>query len=89
VPFEAPLREVEAAMRGLGGRPHWGKHSWTTAAQHRDRYPRWDAFAAARAQLDPGGRFANAFTERTLGSQEAAPLAPVGGDRPDQIVPGE
>jgi L-gulono-1,4-lactone dehydrogenase len=89
VPFEAPLREVEAAMAAFGGRPHWGKRSWLTAAELEGRYPRWAAFAAVRRMLDPEGRFANAFTERMLGSQEAAPLAAVGRHGTGQLVAGE
>jgi FAD-linked oxidoreductase len=67
--FEA----VEQIMLGLGGRPHWGKRHFQTAATLRDRYPDWDRFQAIRARLDPEGRFANAWTERVLG--------PVGADR--------
>ena len=43
---------------------------------------RWDAFAAARAELDPDGRFENAWARRALGAgcelQERAALAAVG-----------
>jgi len=67
MPFEAPFREVEALMAGFGGRPHWGKRSFLTAAELVPRYPRWDAFARARAELDPDGRFANGFVRRMLG----------------------
>ena len=67
IPFEAPLREVEAAMGALGGRPHWGKRSFLSAEQLAPRYPRWDAFAAARAELDPGDRFGGPATDRLLG----------------------
>jgi FAD/FMN-containing dehydrogenase len=67
MPFEAPFREVEALMAAYGGRPHWGKRSFLTAAELAPRYPRWDAFARARAALDPDGRFANAFARRMLG----------------------
>ncbi len=66
VPWEAPFREVEAFMSGLGGRPHWGKHSFLTAAELAPRYPEWDAFQAARAELDPEGRFENAWARRVL-----------------------
>ena len=72
IPYAAPLREVEAALSALGGRPHWGKRSWLGAAELAPRYPRWEAFAAARAQLDPEGRFANAFVERILGAGRTA-----------------
>ncbi len=68
MPFEAPFREVEAVMAGFGGRPHWGKRSWLEAGELAPRYPRWDAFAAARAELDRTGRFATAHTRRVLGA---------------------
>ena len=51
----------------LGGRPHWGKRSFLSAAELAPRYPRWDAFQAARAELDPDGRFANAWVRDVLG----------------------
>src|SRR4051812_33630724 len=65
--FEAAFREVEAALSELGGRPHWGKRSFLSAAELAPRYPRWEAFQAARAQLDPDGRFANAWVRDVLG----------------------
>ena len=65
--WEPYFRAVEAIMDGLGGRPHWGKRHFQTAATLRTRYPDWDRFQAVRARLDPEGRFANAWTERVLG----------------------
>lgn len=67
MPYEAPFREVEAALSELGGRPHWGKRSFLGAAELSGRYPRWDDFQAIRARLDPGGRFANAWLRDVLG----------------------
>jgi L-gulono-1,4-lactone dehydrogenase len=64
---EAMFREVEALMGDWGGRPHWGKRSFLTAARLAGRYPRWDAFAAARAELDPDGRFESGWARRVLG----------------------
>jgi FAD-linked oxidoreductase len=61
--FEA----VEAIMDELGGRPHWGKRHFQTAATLRGRYPEWDRFQAVRAKLDPRGVFGNAWTDRVLG----------------------
>jgi L-gulono-1,4-lactone dehydrogenase len=58
---------VEAIMDELGGRPHWGKRHFQTAATLRTRYPEWDRFQAVRARLDPEGRFANDWTDRVLG----------------------
>jgi L-gulonolactone oxidase len=65
--FEPAFREVEAALSELGGRPHWGKRSFLTARELAPRYPRWDAFQAARAELDPDGHFANAWVRDVLG----------------------
>ena len=65
---EPPFREVERLMAGWGGRPHWGKRSFLAARELKTRYPAWDAFAAARAELDPDGRFENAWARRTLGA---------------------
>jgi L-gulonolactone oxidase len=65
--FEA----VEAIMVELGGRPHWGKRHFQTAAMLRPRYPDWDRFQAVRARLDPRGLFANAWTDRVLGTVAA------------------
>ena len=67
VPFAGALGETESALLAMDGRPHWGKRSWADAAELAGRYPRWHAFAAARAELDPGGRFATPWTERMLG----------------------
>lgn len=61
--FEA----VEAIMNEYGGRPHWGKRHFQTAATLAERYPRWAEFQAAREQLDPGHVFTNEYAERVLG----------------------
>ena len=61
--FEA----VEAIMDEYGGRPHWGKRHFQTAETLALRYPRWDTFAAARDELDPGRVFANEYAARVLG----------------------
>jgi len=68
---EAPFREVERLLAGWGGRPHWGKRSFLSARELVLRYPRWEAFAAARAELDPEGRFENAWARRVLGPMPA------------------
>jgi L-gulono-1,4-lactone dehydrogenase len=62
--FEA----VEAIMNEYGGRPHWGKRHFQTAATLSERYPRWADFQAARDELDPERVFANEYAERVLGS---------------------
>jgi L-gulono-1,4-lactone dehydrogenase len=62
--FEA----VEAIMNEYGGRPHWGKRHFQTAATLSERYPRWDDFQAARDELDPGRAFTNEYAARVLGA---------------------
>jgi L-gulono-1,4-lactone dehydrogenase len=61
--FEA----VESIMDDYGGRPHWGKRHFQTAATLAGRYPRWADFRAARDELDPGRTFSNEYSERILG----------------------
>ncbi|HEX2234588.1 MAG TPA: D-arabinono-1,4-lactone oxidase [Thermoleophilaceae bacterium] len=65
--FEGYFRAVESIMREYGGRPHWGKRHYRTAADLRELYPDWDRFQAVRERLDPGGRFSNDYTDRVLG----------------------
>jgi L-gulono-1,4-lactone dehydrogenase len=61
--FEA----VEAIMDDYGGRPHWGKRHFQTAATLAPRYPAWEQFQRARDTLDPGRTFSNEYTDRVLG----------------------
>jgi L-gulono-1,4-lactone dehydrogenase len=61
--FEA----VESIMDDYAGRPHWGKRHFQTAATLAPRYPKWDAFQAARDALDPGRTFTNDYAARVLG----------------------
>jgi len=65
--YEDYFRGVEAVMDDYGGRPHWGKLHFQSAATLADRYPGWEAFRSARARLDPDGRFSNDYLDRVLG----------------------
>jgi L-gulono-1,4-lactone dehydrogenase len=65
--FDAYFRGVERIMDDYGGRPHWGKRHFQTAATLAPRYPDWDAFQEVRRRLDPDGVFANEYVERVLG----------------------
>lgn len=65
--FETYFRGVEAIMDAYGGRPHWGKRHYQTAATLAERFPDWDRFAAVRDRLDPERVFANDYTRRVLG----------------------
>lgn len=61
--FEA----VEEIMDSYGGRPHWGKRHFQTAATLAPRYPAWEDFQRARDELDLQRIFANEYTDRVLG----------------------
>jgi L-gulono-1,4-lactone dehydrogenase len=65
--FESYFRAVEAIMDEYGGRPHWGKRHYQSAATLRPRYPGWDRFATVRDRLDPERKFENEYLRRVLG----------------------
>jgi L-gulono-1,4-lactone dehydrogenase len=65
--FESYFRAVETVMDEYGGRPHWGKRHYQSAATLRPRYPGWDRFLAVRERLDPERRFENDYLRRVLG----------------------
>jgi hypothetical protein len=60
------LQELETQMYEYGGRPHWGLMNFVSGAGGlvEAMYPLLPRWQAVRAELDPNGRFANAFTER-------------------------
>jgi L-gulonolactone oxidase len=66
--FETYFRGVEAIMREYGGRPHWGKRHYRTAAELSGLYPDWGRFQGVRDRLDPRRVFSNDYTDRVLGS---------------------
>ena len=62
-----------------GGRPHWGKRHFQTAATLRSRYPDWDRFQAVRERLDPQA------ASPTTGATACWARSPGGyGDAPEQ-----
>ena len=65
--FETYFRAVEAIMDEHGGRPHWGKRHYQSAATLEPKYPEWGRFAAMRDRLDPDRLFENDYTRRVLG----------------------
>ena len=76
--FETYFRAVEAIMDEYGGRPHWGKRHYQTAATLAPRYPEWERFAAVRRRLDPEGRFENDYLRRVLGPVSGSSPAAAG-----------
>ncbi|MBW3590179.1 MAG: FAD-binding protein [Actinobacteria bacterium] len=65
--YESFFREVEAVMKEMEGRPHWGKMHYRTAHDLRPLYPQWDRFLDVRDRLDPERVFSNEYLERVLG----------------------
>ena len=70
--YQPYFHAVEDLMMSLGGRPHWGKLHFRTAADLRPAYPRFDDFVAVRDRLDPTGVFGNDYLDRVLGPLPAA-----------------
>ncbi|TSD97219.1 FAD-binding protein [Skermania sp. ID1734] len=66
--WEPYFRAAEEIFDSFGGRPHWGKRHFQTAATLRSRYPEWERFADVRRRLDPTGTFGNAYVDRVLGT---------------------
>jgi FAD-linked oxidoreductase len=66
-PYGDYFRGVERIMDDYAGRPHWGKFHYQTHDVLRERYGRWDEFAAVRSRLDPAGTFRNEYLDRVLG----------------------
>jgi FAD-linked oxidoreductase len=66
-PYDQYFQGVQGIMDDYGGRPHWGKMHFQTAATLAPRYARWDEFQAMRARLDPAGRFTSPYLDRILG----------------------
>ncbi|MET1086130.1 MAG: FAD-binding protein [Arthrobacter sp.] len=63
---KAILPRLEAELAPFGARPHWGKLFHGDAASIAPLYPRFADFTALAGQLDPDGKFRNAFLDRTV-----------------------
>ncbi len=64
----AVLPDIEEALHPFGARPHWGKCFTLQSSALREVYPRLSDFAKLRDEVDPTGKFGNAFLDRCLGS---------------------
>lgn len=60
------VERIEAALAPFAPRPHWGKVSAAGVERLHEVYPRLGDFAALARDLDPSGRFRNAFLARVL-----------------------
>ncbi|GAB6057976.1 D-arabinono-1,4-lactone oxidase [Desulfonatronum parangueonense] len=61
LPHDAFFRDIEPYLIKYGGRPHWGKKHYRTAAELKKLYPRWDRFQEIRKSMDPEGVFMNEY----------------------------
>lgn len=62
----AAVERIEEVLAPFDPRPHWGKVSAASVDRLREAYSRLDDFAALARDLDPTGRFRNAFLARLL-----------------------
>ncbi|MGN7223479.1 FAD-binding protein [Curtobacterium flaccumfaciens] len=62
----AAVARLEDVLAPFDPRPHWGKVSAASAERLHEAYPRLSDFAALARDLDPTGRFRNAFLARIL-----------------------
>jgi xylitol oxidase len=60
------MAAVEAQLRPLAARPHWGKLFTIPAGTVRGGYERFDDFAALVRRLDPDGKFRNPWLDTFL-----------------------
>ncbi len=67
MPYERYFRAFEQVCASLGGRPHWGKLHYRTAADLRPAFPRFDDFLAVRDRVDPDRVLASDYTRQVLG----------------------
>ncbi|MFE9171327.1 D-arabinono-1,4-lactone oxidase [Streptomyces kebangsaanensis] len=61
------VRRLEEALEPFAPRPHWGKVFTAPTATLRGRYPKLDDFRTLARDLDPTGKFTNAFLAGLLG----------------------
>ncbi len=67
LPYERWFAHAEQVAGAVGGRPHWGKLHGLDATVLAGRYPRFADAVRVRQEVDPEGRFANAYLDRVLG----------------------
>lgn len=61
------FREIQAIMREVEGRPHWGKMHTLEAQDLRELYPKFDEFLQVRERFDPDRLLSNPYLDRVLG----------------------
>ncbi|MBF4607435.1 D-arabinono-1,4-lactone oxidase [Curtobacterium sp. VKM Ac-1393] len=62
----AAVSRIEEVLAPFDPRPHWGKVSGMSVERLHEAYPRLSDFAAVARDVDPTGRFRNAYLARVL-----------------------
>jgi FAD/FMN-containing dehydrogenase len=70
LPYQEYFDRFESIVAAVDGRPHWGKLHSLDSGRLRSLYPRFDEFRRVRAEVDPDGRFGNAYLTRILGPHD-------------------
>jgi L-gulonolactone oxidase len=70
LPYREYFDRFESIVAAVDGRPHWGKLHSLDSGRLRSLYPRFDEFRRVRAEVDPDGRFGNAYLTRVLGPHD-------------------
>ncbi len=60
-PWRPGFAAAERLLVEAGGRPHWGKLTQLGDAELAGLFPRLEAFRIRRREIDPAGRFLNAY----------------------------
>ena len=60
------LAAIEAKLEPFGVRPHWGKIFEVPASRLRELYPAMGKFRELAADMDPHGKFQNAWLQRNI-----------------------
>lgn len=72
----AAFEVVEQIFLKHGGRPHWGKRFQAKNHELSQLYPKWEAFKAMRAKLDPNGKFLNTYLAQLFDVTHTTPSTP-------------
>jgi len=78
LPYQGYFDAFESIVAQVAGRPHWGKMHSLDAERLHALYPRFDDFRRVRAEVDPEGRFGNAYLDRVLGRSLPSDDGPAG-----------
>jgi xylitol oxidase len=60
------LPDIQKALEPFGVRPHWGKVFTLDPVYLRKQYPELDHFRAFAQEMDPTGKFRNAFLDHNI-----------------------